>query len=56
MNIGDVIFQLSSFAFLALIVLFLVWFFRSKNKTADRIKILEDKIDVLNEQVKKGKD
>ncbi|WP_338780504.1 DUF4083 domain-containing protein [Metabacillus sp. FJAT-52054] len=56
MIIGDLIFQFFSFAFIALIVLLLVWFFRTNNKTKDRIKNLEGKIDTLSEQIKKGND
>lgn len=47
LNIGDLIFQFFSYAFLLIIVLILVWFFRTNNKTKARIKSLEDKVEAI---------
>lgn len=55
-RIGDALFQLFSLGFLVLIIVLIVWFFRSYTKRRNQLDSLEKKIDDLNEQIKKGND
>jgi hypothetical protein len=52
-NIGDVIFQLIMFGFLALFIILIVSYFRSKMKRRTQLDRIEEKLNFLTEEVKK---
>ncbi|WP_249872895.1 DUF4083 domain-containing protein [Oceanobacillus saliphilus] len=56
LRIGDALFQLFSLGFLVLIIVLIVWFFRSYIRRRNQLDSLEKKIDDINEQIKKGND
>lgn len=56
LRIGDIIFQLFSLGFLVLIIVLIVWLFRSYIKRKNQLDNLEKKINDINEQIKKGND
>ncbi|MDQ0232604.1 DUF4083 domain-containing protein [Metabacillus malikii] len=53
MNIGDALFQLFYLAFIVLIVALIVSFFRSYKKRNNQLDRIEEKIDDVNQQLKK---
>ena len=52
-NLGDVLFQLFSLAFIVLIIVLIVSFFRSNKKRNDQLKRIEQKMDDMNQGIKK---
>ena len=55
-RIGDALFQLFSLGCIVLLIVLIVWFFRSYIKRKNQPDSLEKKIDDINEQIKKGND
>ena len=53
LNSGDVLFQLFSLAFIVLIIVLIVSFFRSNKKRNDQLNRIEKKIDDMNQRNKK---
>ena len=49
LNSGDVLFQLFSLAFIVLIIVLIVSFFRSNKKRKDQLNRIEKKIDDMNQ-------
>jgi len=52
-NVGDVIFQLINFGFLALAIIIVVSFFRSNKKRSNQLNRIEEKLNILTEEIKK---
>ena len=52
LNSGDVLFQLFSLAFIVLIIVLIVSFFRSNKKRKDQLNRIEKKIDDMNQGIK----
>ena len=52
-NLGDVLFQLFSLAFIVLIIVLIVSFFRSSKKWKDQLNRIEKKMDDMNQRNKK---
>ena len=52
-NLGDVLFQLFSLAFIVLIIVLIVSFFRSNKKWKDQLNRIEKKMDDMNQGIKK---
>jgi membrane protein implicated in regulation of membrane protease activity len=52
-NIGDVILQLIMFGFLALFIILIVSYFRSKMKRSTQLDRIEEKLNILTEEIKK---
>ena len=52
-NLGDVLFQLFSLAFIVLIIVLIVSFFRSNKKRNDQLNRIEKKMDDMNQRNKK---
>lgn len=52
-NLGDVLFQLFSIAFIVLIIVLIVSFFRSNKKRNDQLNRIEKKMDDMNQRNKK---
>ncbi|MGD6969428.1 DUF4083 domain-containing protein [Rossellomorea vietnamensis] len=55
-NIGDILYQLLSFGFVTLFIFLIVFLFRSFSKRRKQLNNIERKVDLLNDQVKKGND
>ncbi|MGM0845556.1 MAG: DUF4083 domain-containing protein [Bacillota bacterium] len=55
-NIGDILYQLFSFGFVILFIVLIVFLFRSFSKRRKQLNNIERKVDLLNDQVKKGND
>ena len=53
LNSGDVLFQLFSLAFIGLIIVLIVSFFRSNKKRKDQLNRIEKKMDDMNQRIKK---
>ena len=51
-NSGDVFFQLFSLAFIVLIIVLIVSFFRSNKKRNDQLNRIEKKMDDMNQGIK----
>ena len=51
-NSGDVLFQLFLLAFIVLIIVLIVSFFRSNKKRKDQLNRIEKKIDDMNQGIK----
>ncbi|SMQ80954.1 hypothetical protein SAMN05444673_4056 [Bacillus sp. OV166] len=52
-NVGDVIFQLINLGFLALAIIIVVSFFRSNKKRSNQLNRIEEKLNILTEEIKK---
>ena len=52
-NLGDALFQLISLAFIVLIIVLIMSFFRSNKKRNDQLNRIEKKIDDMNQGIKK---
>jgi hypothetical protein len=52
LNSGDVLFQLFLLAFIVLIIVLIVSFFRSNKKRKDQLNRIEKKIDDMNQGIK----
>ena len=52
LNSGDVLFQLFLLAFIVLIIVLIVSFFRSNKKRNDQLNRIEKKIDDMNQGIK----
>ena len=52
-NLGDALFQLISFAFIVLIIVLIMSFFRYNKKRNDQLNRIEKKIDDMNQGIKK---
>ena len=52
LNSGDVLFQLFSLAFIVLIIVLIVSFFRSNKKRNDQLNRIEKKMDDMNQGIK----
>lgn len=55
-NVGDLIFTLFSFGFLALIIVSVIWLLSSNKKHTNQLNNIENKIDALSEKVNKQND
>jgi large-conductance mechanosensitive channel len=54
-NVGDIIFQLIYFIFLALLIILIVSYFRTKKKRKNQLDKIEEKLNILTEDIKKLK-
>jgi preprotein translocase subunit YajC len=54
-NIGDILFQLSSLGFLALLIILVISYFRSIKKRKNQQDSMEEKLNLLAEEIKKLK-
>jgi large-conductance mechanosensitive channel len=54
-NIGDIIFQLVDFGFLALIIILIVSYFRTNKKRRNQLDRIEEKLNLLTEEIKNFK-
>jgi len=52
-NVGDIIFQLVNFGFLALFIILIVSYFSSNKKRRKQLDRIEEKLNILNEEIKK---
>lgn len=51
-NVGDIIFQLVNFGFLALAIIIVVSFFRSNKKRRNQLNRIEEKLNLLTEEIR----
>lgn len=52
-NVGDIIFQLVNFGFLVLAIIIVVSYFRSNKKRINQLNRIEEKLNLLSEEIKK---
>jgi hypothetical protein len=52
-NVGDIIFQLIYFGFLVLFIILIVSYFRSNKKRRNQLDRIEEKLNLLTEEIKK---
>jgi large-conductance mechanosensitive channel len=52
-NVGDIIFQLINLVFLALAIIIVVFFLRSNKKRRNQQNRIEEKLNLLTEEIKK---
>ncbi|MEH7374462.1 DUF4083 domain-containing protein [Neobacillus drentensis] len=52
-NVGDIIFQLIYFGFLVLFIILIVSYFRSNKKRWNQLDRIEEKLNLLTEEIKK---
>lgn len=51
-NVGDIIFQLVNFGFLASAIIIVVSFFRSNKKRRNQLNRIEEKLNLLTEEIR----
>jgi large-conductance mechanosensitive channel len=52
-NVGDIIFQLVNFGFFGIAIIIVVSFFRSNKKRRNQLNRIEEKLNLLTEEIKK---